>query len=81
MYWDMVFLRQRTYFSTSSITTSAIIASKGGCAHYPDVSRYGCIPTKWRATMWWKVPRVRPIMGVITQVSNLNKRFAWSTAL
>ena len=65
MYWAMIF----------------ISASKGGYSHHPIVPRRSFIPAKQWATLWWNPPMVRPILGLIPQVSDPNKRVAWMNAL
>ena len=63
IYWNMVFCHRRTYIFISSSPAASISASKGWYAHCPSVSQYGCIPNKQWATLWWKLPRVRSILG------------------
>ena len=47
----------------------------------PIVSRFGLIPARQQAILLWNPPRVRPILGVITQVYDTNKRVALTDAL
>ena len=47
----------------------------------PSASICGYIPANRRAALWWKPPRVRPIWGVISRVSDLKKSFSWTVTL
>ena len=76
MYWMMVFFQIRIYLSTSSIPNATISSSIGGQSHRPSMSLFGCIPGLQQSTLWWNLPRLLPVLGFITQVSEPNNRFA-----
>ena len=72
----MVFWQQINYVSTCYIPTSAIAASRWGYSYRPSMFVFGCITARQWAILRWNPPRVLPILGVTTQVSESNKRFA-----
>ena len=76
-----VLWRWRTYVSTYSNPTNVVYLSSGVLTHLPGVSLLVCIPTIQWATMWWKPPRVLPILDVVTQVSALNMRVSCTNSL
>ena len=53
----------------------------GGYSYRPTMFCFGCITARRWAVLWWNPPRVLAILGVTTQVSEPNKRFALNTAL
>ena len=69
------------YVSASSIPVAYIASSKGGYTHRPVMYLFRLIPARHRTTLWCNPPRVRNIPGVITQVSDTNKKIACTTAL
>ena len=69
------------YFPIPLKPASTIASSNGGYSQllYPRLPR--CLPVSRRATLCWKLPRARSILGVITHVSYPNNNTACVTAL
>ena len=80
IYWSMMFWRRRKYVSTSSNHTYTIAAYRCRYLQLSTMSLSFYIPTIRRATLWWNLRRLLLKLGVITQLSDPNKRFAWKNA-
>ena len=81
MYWTVLLWCCRMYISTSSSHDVAISASKGGYSYLPSVLSCCCIPAKMEGQPVVETSEGSPYLGVITQVSNTNKRVSWTTPL
>ena len=79
IYWEMVLWWLRKYESTSSITNTTITASRGMYFHLPTMYRFVWITARCKSTLCWNLPRVWPIQGITTKVSETIKRVAWVT--
>ena len=57
----------KTYTSTTSKPTSHISSSftsyKGGYSQLLSRSRHGCLSVRQMSTLFWKIPRARPMRG------------------
>ena len=64
------------YFPIPSKPASAIASSNGGYCQLPSPCLLGFLPASRHATLCWKPPRARSILGVSTHVSAPNNNNA-----
>ena len=69
------------YFLIPMNPASTIAYSNGGYSQLPPTRLLGCLLVSRRATLCWKLPRARSILGVSTHVSAPNNNTACVTAL
>ena len=81
IYYATVFYLLVIYFPIPSKTASTIASSN--CGHYlfPPPCLLGCLPVRRCATLCWKLPRSRSILGIITHFSAPNNNTACVTDL